>query len=44
MIGSEDVIIAIAYGGETYETIRVAKFGKKIGIPVISITEKFIQV
>ncbi len=40
MIGSEDVIIAIAYGGETYETIRVAKFGKKIGIPVISITGK----
>lgn len=40
MIGSDDVIIAIAYGGETYETLRVAKFGKKINIPVISITGK----
>ena len=40
MIGTDDVIIAIAYGGETYETLRVAKFGKNINIPVISISGK----
>lgn len=40
MIGVHDVIIAIAYGGETYETLRVAKYGKNINIPVICITGK----
>lgn len=36
----EDLLLVIAYSGETYETLKVAKFAKSMGITVISITGK----
>ena len=38
MIQQADVLIAIAFGGETEEVISVAKHCKRFGVPVISIT------
>lgn len=38
MVQSTDTILAIAYGGETNEVNEVARFGRRIGVPVISIT------
>lgn len=38
MISKIDVVIAIAFGGETYEVTELVRFSKKIGVPVISIT------
>ncbi len=38
MLQNHDVVIAIAYGGETREVLAVAKYAGKRKIPVISIT------
>lgn len=38
MVQPTDTLLAIAYGGETNEVSEVARFGRRIGIPVISIT------
>lgn len=40
MIQRDDCLLAIAYGGETYEVIEVAKFARRMGIPVIALTGK----
>lgn len=40
MIGKDDCLVAIAYGGETREVVAVAKFVKRENIPIISITGK----
>jgi arabinose-5-phosphate isomerase len=40
MLQSTDVLIAIAYGGETHEVIEFTKFARRIGVPIISITGK----
>lgn len=37
-IGIEDVLVAVAFGGETKEVIEVAKYSKRLQIPIISIT------
>ena len=38
MIDSKDVLIALAYGGETKEVIEVAKFCRRIGVPILTLT------
>ena len=38
MLQQSDVLLAIAFGGETEEVILVAKHAKRLGVPVISIT------
>ena len=38
MIQQSDVLLAIAFGGETEEVISVAKHSKRLGVPVVSIT------
>lgn len=38
MLQKADVLMAIAYGGETQEVIEVARFARRIGIPVIALT------
>lgn len=40
MIQSPDVVLALAFGGETRETIEVIKFANRRNIPVIAITGK----
>lgn len=40
MVQSTDSVLAIAFGGETQEVIEVAKFSRRLGIPVIAITGK----
>ena len=40
MIQRQDVLLAIAFGGETDEVLSVARHAKRIGVPVISITGK----
>ena len=40
MLHSDDVVIALAFGGETYEVIEASKFARRIGVPVICITGK----
>lgn len=40
MLSEGDCLIAIAFGGETSETINVASFAKRRNLPVISITGK----
>lgn len=37
MLQANDVLLAIAFGGETRETIEVARFARRRSIPVISI-------
>lgn len=38
MLQQSDVLLAIAFGGETEEVTLVAKHAKRLGVPVISIT------
>lgn len=38
MLQKQDVLLALAYGGETNEVNEVARFARRIGIPVVSIT------
>jgi len=38
MLQQCDVLLAIAFGGETDEVIAVAKHAKRLGVPIISIT------
>lgn len=38
MMQRSDCLIAIAYGGETHEVLEVARFARRIGVPVIGIT------
>ena len=40
MLQKADSLMAIAYGGETYEVIEVARFARRMGIPVIALTGK----
>jgi arabinose-5-phosphate isomerase len=40
MLQPQDVLVALAYGGETAEVIEVAKHARRVRIPVISITGK----
>jgi len=40
MVGRDDCLLAVAYGGETMEVINVAKFCRRFSIPVIAITGK----
>ena len=40
MIQSTDILIAIAFGGETPEVIAVARHARRLGVPVIGITGK----
>ncbi|MBC7531629.1 MAG: KpsF/GutQ family sugar-phosphate isomerase [Oligoflexus sp.] len=40
MIQSADVVLALAFGGETRETVEVIKFANRRSIPVIAITGK----
>jgi arabinose-5-phosphate isomerase len=39
-VSSTDILLAIAYGGETREVIEVCKFCRRNDVPVISITGK----
>lgn len=38
MIESRDILLAIGYGGETREVLEVAKFSRRNGVKIISIT------
>lgn len=38
MIQKNDCLIAIAFGGETYEVLEVARYARRVGIPVVGIT------
>lgn len=40
MIQPKDVLVAIAFGGETEEVLAVARHAKRLGVPIISITGK----
>lgn len=40
MLQDQDVLLAIAFGGETRETLEVARFAKRHRIPVIALTGK----
>ncbi len=40
MIQSQDALLLIAFGGETRETLEVARYANRQGIPVLSITGK----
>lgn len=40
MLQKQDCLIAIAYGGETQEVLEVAKFARRLQIPVVAITGK----
>lgn len=40
MLQNQDILLAIAYGGETSEVVDVAKFARRIGITVIAFTGK----
>ena len=40
MIQKSDCLLAIAFGGETEEVLEVARYARRIGIPVIGITGK----
>ncbi len=40
MIQPDDSLIAIAYGGETQEVLEVARFARRLHVPVIGITGK----
>jgi arabinose-5-phosphate isomerase len=38
MLQKDDSLVAIAYGGETSEVLEVARFARRIGLPVVGIT------
>jgi arabinose-5-phosphate isomerase len=38
MLQSQDVLVAIAYGGETAEVVEVAKFARRSGLKVVAMT------
>jgi arabinose-5-phosphate isomerase len=38
LLEKNDVLLALAYSGETYETVKVARYAKNTGLRVISIT------
>ena len=38
VLQSNDAIIAIAFGGETSEVVEVARYARRIGIPIIGLT------
>ena len=38
ILSQNDILLALTYSGETYETLKVAKFAKKSELPVIAIT------
>ena len=38
MLHADDVLMAFAYGGETSETVEVARFARRLGVPIIAIT------
>lgn len=40
MLQQSDILLLIAFGGETRETLEVAKFAKRHSIPIIAITGK----
>lgn len=40
VISSNDLLVAIAFGGETEEVLEVTRFAKRQGIPVVAITGK----
>lgn len=40
MVQAQDILLLIAFGGETRETLEVANFGKRHNIPVIAISGK----
>lgn len=40
MLQSQDVLVAIAYGGETKEVLELCKIAKRSEIPIVSITGK----
>ena len=40
VIEKKDVLLAIAYGGETFETIEVAKYARRLGLKITSLTGK----
>ncbi len=40
MLQPQDCLIAIAYGGETPEVLEVARFARRLAIPVVAITGK----
>ncbi len=40
MLQHQDILLAIAYGGETPEVVEVAKFARRIGITVLALTGK----
>ncbi len=40
LLQTSDVLIVIGFGGETQEILEVAKFGRRIGIPIIGIVGK----
>ncbi|MBC7660261.1 MAG: KpsF/GutQ family sugar-phosphate isomerase [Chitinophagaceae bacterium] len=40
MIQSQDVVLALAFGGETRETLEVVRFANRRNIPVVAITGK----
>jgi arabinose-5-phosphate isomerase len=38
MIREDDLLLAVAYGGETFEVLEVARFASRLKIPVIALT------
>lgn len=38
MLSPNDCLIAIAFGGETQETVAVASYARRLGLPVIALT------
>lgn len=39
-LSPQDCLLAVAHGGETWEVLEVAKFARRMGIPVIALTGK----
>ncbi|MEN9833882.1 MAG: hypothetical protein RL011_75 [Pseudomonadota bacterium] len=37
-IQTGDCLLAIAYGGETHEVLEVARFARRVGVPIIALT------
>jgi len=40
MLQPDDTLLAVAFGGETPEVLDVAKYARRLGVPVIAITGK----
>ncbi len=38
MLQSNDTLIALAFGGETFEVNEVARYARRLGIPIVAIT------